>query len=198
MLMLKTVVSVVGVFLACGIILWVVADLLGKLIMLLQFYGRSVGFVVSYLREDGMGCGYYERYNKRACELNVMFRTAISFLFYLVGYILLFLLLAIILPMASLPLHVYYAISYGCQAGWLIDGVFRVQYEKSVAPVIGRFDRIEESSESGEKLAIFIQPNGDEYRFDLEGWKKEEYPNEKCYHVVFCTENYWVFCPLGQ
>ena len=198
MLMLKTVVSVVGVFLVCGIISWVVADLLGILIMLLRFYGYSVGFVVSYLREDGMGYGYYERYNKRACELNVTFRTAISFLFYLAGYILLFLLLTKILPMAPLPLHIYYAISYGCQTGWLIGGVFRVQYEKSVAPVIGRFDRIEESGESGEKLAIFVQPNGDEYRFDLEGWKKEEYPNEKCYHVVFCTENYWVFCPLGQ
>lgn len=198
MLMLKTVVSVVGVFLACGIISWVIADLSGRLIMMLWFYGYSVGFVVSYLTEDGMGCGYNERCNKRACELNAMFRTAISFLFYLVGYILLFLLLAKILPMAPLPLHVYYAISYGCQTGWLISGVFRVLYEKSVAPVIGRFDRIDENSESGEKLAIFIQPNGDEYRFDLEDWKKEEYPNERCYHVVFCTENYWIFFPLDQ
>jgi hypothetical protein len=166
--------------------------------MLLRFYGYSVGFVVSYLREDGMGCGYYERYNKRACELNAMFRTAISFIFYLVGYILLFLLLTKILPMASLPSHIYHAISYGCQTGWLIAGVLRVLYEKSVAPVIGRFDRIDENSESGEKLAIFVQPNGDEYRFDLEDWKKEEHPSEKCYHVVFCTKNYWVFCPLGQ
>ena len=99
--------------------------------------------------------------------------------------------------MAPLPLHIYCAISYGCQTGWLIDGVFRVLYEKSIAPVIGRFDRIDENIESGEKLAIFVQPNGDEYRFDLEDWKKEEYPNEKCYHVIFCTENYWGFFSTG-
>ncbi len=177
-----------------GVIAFLVTFVLGWIlvrsgVILFKIYPYSVSRMVEYLKSRGRG--YDDEANRKAVECNLRFRLVATVMVYLT---------CIILVLCVPPWRVIgiadIAIRVGCLIGWLQVAYFSYEFELEQLAIIAYLDRIEkvdtEKSERDE-AAVFVDLDGQEYRFYLSRGEENRPEEGDRYVVVGDPNRYWVY-----